>query len=260
MLPFGKSEIMLIFDFDGVLLNSLDEVVVNAYNAVTGKLITSLEELPGDLVDLFKRNRFHFQPAGDAIPLMNWCLENYQKTPGRILTQTEYQEVFQSSDVPLIDRTNKFFSTRRLFIEKNKEIWLSLNAPYQPVWDELIKRGSERVVILTNKNRKATHSLCHHFSLKVLKENIYSGDNGATKIENLNKILKRFNSPKYYFIDDSLKNLRELDLHFNKNKELLTLLFASWGYNGPEDKAMAQAYGYSVLKQEEFITFLDKWY
>jgi hypothetical protein len=45
---------MLILDFDGVLINSLDEVALTAYNATTGKLVTSLADLPTALVGLFQ--------------------------------------------------------------------------------------------------------------------------------------------------------------------------------------------------------------
>ena len=50
---------MLIFDFDGVLINSLDEVVLTSFNAASQTLHTALAEIPFDLVRLFKRNRFH---------------------------------------------------------------------------------------------------------------------------------------------------------------------------------------------------------
>ena len=47
---------MLIFDFDGVLINSIDEVTVTAYNAVSGATITALEKLPDDLVALDRKS------------------------------------------------------------------------------------------------------------------------------------------------------------------------------------------------------------
>ena len=56
---------MLIFDFDGVLINSIDEVVLTTYNATTATLHTALTDLPPELVSLFKRNRFHVQPFLD---------------------------------------------------------------------------------------------------------------------------------------------------------------------------------------------------
>ncbi|UCF89850.1 MAG: hypothetical protein JSW39_16250, partial [Desulfobacterales bacterium] len=84
---------MLIFDFDGVLLNSIDEVVITAYNSAAGRLLTSLEALPAELVGLFKRNRFHIQPIGDAVVLMHWCLKTYPTAPGKILAPEEYGRI-----------------------------------------------------------------------------------------------------------------------------------------------------------------------
>ena len=69
---------MILFDFDGVLIDSLNEVALTAYNAATENLFTSLSEIPGAAVALFKRNRFHVQQIGDAITLMNWCIERHQ--------------------------------------------------------------------------------------------------------------------------------------------------------------------------------------
>lgn len=248
---------MLIFDFDGVLINSLNEVVVTAYNSVSGQQIIDLEAVPETLTALFKRNRFHFQAAGDAVVLMQWCLETYRTEPEKILSPAEYQDLLQANDVPLLDRTNRFFETRGRLIKKDREKWLSLNTPFQPLWNALIERGGERVVILTNKNREAVLNLCRHFRLGILGENIYSGDHGATKIENLNSILGRFKASRYFFIDDSIKNLRQIDTAFNSPQKIFSLLFASWGYNGPEDPALARNYGYQIVNQQDTIEMLD---
>lgn len=99
---------MLIFDFDGVLFNTLDEVSLTAYNAVTGKLFISLEELPGDLVGLFRRNRFHFQSAGDALPLMSWCIKNFRRRSHELLSQEEYGDIIDNAGISLPRRTEIF--------------------------------------------------------------------------------------------------------------------------------------------------------
>ncbi len=80
---------MLIFDFDGVLINSLDEVTLTVYNTTTAKRVTSLADLPEALVGLFQRNRYHVQPIGDAILLMGWCVDHYRESPGS-LRQKKY--------------------------------------------------------------------------------------------------------------------------------------------------------------------------
>lgn len=211
---------MLIFDFDGVLFNTLDEVSLTAYNAVTGKLFISLEELPGDLVGLFRRNRFHFQSAGDALPLMSWCIKNFRRRSHELLSQEEYGDIIDNAGISLPRRTEIFLRQENGLSKEMKSVEGAEHS-HQPLWDELIHRGGSRVVILTNKNRKAVLDLCRSHDLEVLEENIYSGDRGVKKIENLNQIRRRSNGFQYCIIDDSLKNLREIDCHFQRRKRNL---------------------------------------
>ena len=58
---------MLIFDFDGVLLDSIREIVVTAYNMARGTLVTRLDQLPQNALELFLRNRFHVQPIENPV-------------------------------------------------------------------------------------------------------------------------------------------------------------------------------------------------
>ncbi len=247
---------MLIFDFDGVLIDSLDEVVLTAYNAATDSLLTSMAEVPTDLVQMFKNNRFHVQPIGDAMALMNWCLENCQKDSQKILTREAYRVIIRSADVPLTGRTSRIYAYRRRFIEKDTVRWLALHQTYQPLWNELIRHKNHPFVILTNKNHDATSRLCRHFGLDMDPQDIYSGDNGVTKIANMGRIQARFGQKSYSFIDDSLKNLKELDHHFNQGKKVLSLALAAWGYIGAEDARQAAEFGYPAFQQNDVVQIL----
>ena len=244
---------MLIFDFDGVLLNSVVEMSITAYNTVTGELATSPAGLPGNAADLFVTNRYHVQPAGDAINLMAWCVENAELPGDFRLEPAAYRAIRDSSDAPLKERTGDFFAARKRFVEHDPVQWASLNTVYQPVWNELKGQDAEGIVILTNKNREATVTLCHHFGLPVLEENVYSGDHGTTKIENLLAIQARFGRERYGFVDDSIGNLEELDAHFNAEAPCLELMLAAWGYVGPEDHEAARRTGYAILEQADLI-------
>ena len=244
---------MLIFDFDGVLLNSVVEMSITAYNTVTGGLATAPADLPGNAAELFVTNRYHVQPAGDAINLMAWCVENAGLPGGHRLEPAAYRAIRDASDVPLKERTGQFFAARKRFVAHDPVQWASLNTVYQPVWDELKGQYAEGIVILTNKNREATVTLCHHFGLSVLAENVYSGDHGTTKIENLLAIQARFGRERYGFVDDSIGNLEELDAHFNAKEPCLDLMLASWGYIGPEDQMLARRAGYAILNQAGLI-------
>jgi len=248
---------MLIFDFDGVLINSLDEIVLTAYNAATDSLFTSMAEVPADLAQVFKNNRFQVQAIGDAIALMNWCLISWRKDSQKILTREEYLTIARGADLALADRTNLIYDTRKCFIEKDIGRWFALHQTYQPLWDELTRRKNHPFVILTNKDHDATLRLCRHFGLNIDAMDIYSGDSGVTKIENMLRIQERFGKEAFSFIDDSVKNLNELDLYFNTEKKVLTLLLATWGYTGAQDSAMAQEYGYEVVQQTDAARRLD---
>ena len=76
----------------------------------------------------------------------------------------------------------------------------------------------------------------------------------------MTRIMQRFKKPAYAFIDDSVKNLREIDEHFNKEEKIISLIFATWGYTGPDDARMARGYGYQVVTIDEFAESLQAMY
>jgi FMN phosphatase YigB (HAD superfamily) len=243
---------MLIFDYDGVLLDSVREIAVTAYNMLNNTIITRLDQLPQSALELFLRNRFHVQPIGDAPVLMKYCLEIGEDDPNKLLSPEEYEDIINQVDEPVAARTTRFFETRNIFKTKDINAWIELNAPVQPLWQIMTEKPTEDLVLLTNKNREATISLSSHFGLMISDDNIYSGDHGTTKIENMTQIIQRFRQPSYAFIDDSVKNLREIDEHFNREERTISLIFATWGYTGPDDARTATDFGYQVVTIDEF--------
>jgi phosphoglycolate phosphatase-like HAD superfamily hydrolase len=250
---------MLILDFDGVLIDSLDEVILTVYNTATGQHVMSLVDLPQALIRLFRRNRFHVQPIGDGVLLMNWCLKNYRSGADIILQTEEYQAIIGKATTPVARRSRQVYETRQEFIERDTAGWTNLHRPFQPFWDALVeRRNPPGFAIVTNKNRSATERLCRHFGLKIPSESIYSGDNGASKVDNMQLIQQHFGAGTFYFLDDSLKNLQELDQNVNRQKKMLIPLLAAWGYIGPEDQKIARTIGYDVLTQSEAMVLLAK--
>lgn len=251
---------MLIFDFDGVLMDSIDEITVTAYNAATGQMVFGLDAVPEHASRLFRKNRFHVQSIGDTIPLMQSFLRDDGPNPDRVLSPGEYRWIVQEEKKPLSDRVDLFFLTRKVFIEKNEEEWISLNAPFEPIWSEL-KRSSADPVLLTNKNKEAVLRLCRRFGYPLPEENIFSGDTGRSKIDNLCQIHRRFDCAPYVFVDDSLKNLRDLERHFNQDRPerpFLRPILARWGYIGPQDEEAARAHRYSVFTQQDLVDLLHR--
>jgi len=233
------------------------EIAVTAYNMLKGTTVTRLDQLPQEALNLFLCNRFHVQPIGDAPVLMEWCLETDYSDPQILLSEKEYDDIIRHIDDPVTVRTTRFFDTRARFKARDLKAWIALNKPVQPLWDQLIERRRSDLIMLTNKNREATLALCNHFGLQVKNANIYSGDNGTTKIDNMQQIMQRFKDCNYAFIDDSVKNLSEIDAYFNKDKKAIALIFAEWGYIGPDDARLARGLGYQSLTIEKFMDQLQ---
>lgn len=248
---------MIVFDFDGVLINSLDEVALTVYNAATGNLFTSLADVPGSVIAMFKRNRYHVQQIGDAIALMKWCIANHRFDSQRLISPEKYRTIAIGDTAVLNSGTDLIYETRKRFVDKDPNRWLALHHVYQPLWNDLLRYKKHPIVILTNKNHEATLRLCRHFGLDINGDDIYSGDNGATKSENVLRIQARFGIEHFYFIDDSVKNLKDLDLEFNEENKMISLLLATWGYIGPQDAGTARASGFQVLEQKDLIVMLN---
>ena len=254
---------MLIFDFDGVLLDSLNDVVLTSYNALNDQTKLSLSELPRDFVLKVKINRFHCQASSDFLVLAEAVYnnqsifadqENNQDASNQILSNEQFKRLISASKIPTSERRESFFLARKRLIETSLDSWLAIHDVFQPLWS-FVNKADFRLVLLTNKNRAAVELTCKHFNLKIEQEDIYSGDNGVTKQENLEKIVKRFNLSSVTFIDDSLKNLKDLrEYHSSLNPTYqFTPLLALWGYVGEKDVLEAAELNIDSVQMEQFI-------
>ena len=252
---------MIILDFDGVIVDSQNEVICTIYSQITGVLTNNLAAIPADFCARFRRNRFHVQPAADFLPFAQWCLgHGPQSVPlggvDRMLSDGEFAAILKSSAEPEEVRRELFFGTRAKLIAHHKERWLSLSPVYEPLGTLLRTLPPSRVVLLTNKNRSAVLDLMAHAAVKVLPENIYSGDNGVTKVQNFAAIHDRFKCESYTFVDDSVKNLRECR-HEIPDARFFQCALATWGYVGPDDAAQAAREGFHCYSMQRLMDELQ---
>ena len=129
----------IIFDFDGVLVNSLNETALTSYNTVTGELATSFDKVPEGYLKLYLVNRPHVQPAADFYILAKWCLDNYKTNPNHLLSSSEYKELIVKTEIPFQERARLFFGARKRFWENDLKKWLSLHSVYEPIFSEVKK-------------------------------------------------------------------------------------------------------------------------
>lgn len=248
---------MILLDFDGVLMDSVAEVAVSAYNACTRRLVTGVAELPGGLLDTFKGCRHFMRKPAEAIPLMSWCLSRTSTSAGGDLDRETFERLCRSSPLPAETRRQRLFAARQDLTRKKPEAFLALNRPFQPLWDYLAKRGGAPPVLLTTKNREAVLTLCQHFGLAVDAGDVYAGDEGTSKTVNMEAVHDRFGASRYFFIDDLLPNLLEVKEAFRPPGVVLTLFLADWGYGTAKDAATAPRKGIRAIDQQAAMDLLE---
>lgn len=236
----------ILFDFDGVLVDSAYEMMMPAYTATTGTTVTDPAQLPAGYAEAFLLNRPHLRPAGDAIPLAKLAL---RLDSPRQVSPAEWQEAIALETAPLSERTAGLFAARKALISFNPERWLAFNRPYSALVTAL-KIQPNRVIVLTNKNRQAVVELLAYYGVSVPEDQIFTGDGGRTKEENLKVIAQRFGEARYTFLEDSLENLIEVR---DSAPEMIHPVLADWGYVRADDILHAQSLGIEVVSQEQFI-------
>lgn len=254
---------MIVFDFDGVLFDSLDEALLTATNSVTGQLYRDVAELPGSYLNLFRTNRYHVQPAGDFLPFAGWCWEHHSDSADKQLSIAEFKSIIEAQKEPLKERTARFFATRAKLIALDASHWVTLTPPYEPLWSRVKKLNAKQLHILTNKNLDAVLNLCANNGLMISPENVLSGDKGAaTKEGNLRILQERMSDiESIQFVDDSIKNLLEL----KNSKDLLNTpsvnyILADWGYVGPDDAKLASSNQIPAFSQSDLLRLIDEIY
>lgn len=243
-----------VFDFDGVLLHSHFESMLTAYNVAADCVLSDLSQLPENFRTLFSENRSHVRNAGEMVSLAEWCLE-----PATIatkqLTRSDLLGLLPAKQ-ELQAREEAFFSARQILLELSPEVWLSLNTPYQPLWDYL--RNSELdFCIITHKNKAAVELLTAHYKLPISGHRIFSGDGGRSKRANFSSLYELFPAESYFFIDDNFRNLCELSENPDPRFSL-KLLYATWGYGTEDDARDATAAGLNVHTQESFLDLIER--
>jgi len=250
---------MLVFDFDGVLIDSLDEVVATSFNTATDRLITKLADLDPRYRSSFRLNRFQLGSAGDFSLLAEWCLDGLKAgaiDETTLLTPDELQQLRDGASESNEERGEIYFKKRAQFIEHSPQGWLDIHQTYQPIWAVLQQLPSEKILVVTNKNLEAVKTLTEHFGLKLKEENIYAADAGRTKFENFKLLHEKYQPEVVTFLEDSIRNLHGLlkrELPFT-----LKPVLADWGYLGPDDKTFADTLGIPTLSLAESERFIQR--
>ncbi|MEM5868876.1 MAG: NUDIX domain-containing protein [Candidatus Aenigmatarchaeota archaeon] len=235
-----KKSFAIVFDFDGVIVDSLDEcflVSVRAYNEIGGNIKFSKKAKL-----LYKRYRPYLRVTEDHVAALKMIEngvfdKNYIKN-SRTKFKKEKKEFVK-----------KFYEIRREIQKEDIEKWISLHRPFENVV-EFIKRNERmaNIFISSTKDKNSIIKILKSLNIKIPKTKIFSREFSNDKSKHLKAISKiaRIPERRIIFIDDVLENLEMI-----KRKSNAKLALASWGYVTKENIRIAKNMGIKILHLEK---------
>ncbi|HII17336.1 TPA: hypothetical protein HA361_05470 [Candidatus Woesearchaeota archaeon] len=256
---------ILALDFDGVIANSMRELVVVACNTLlslypetsigAGKkvliddAVDFLEE-NDDLVKAFYRIASH---AKDAQEYVACCLLLSQGKEAH--SRKQFEEFFATIPEGKRDQFQKRFYAERSLLQADMDAWVRLNPPF-PAIAEGVKRAFGRIpmVIVTTKDRHSCTSLLHAYGLAFREEDIIANDRGLDKGAHMHTLSCRFGieASGIIFVDDVPEN------HFRVKQSGAQCYLATWGYQSGEARRDAKRMGITLLSESGFLALVER--
>jgi len=228
----------IVFDFDGVLLDSSTEIIISGFNLNRAQLVTKLEEVDDKFRIFIQKYQYYARNAGETATLVNLA----HNDPEQELSQSNFDKIVLEKKISnqLLELQQNYFAARRRFISTDRNSWLKLNYPCQPLWQILCQKMQNQVTILTYKNSDAVYELCNYYDLTI--KEVYSIPSGTSKAKILRELSQDVSI--LHYIDDAYRNLTEIRTEISLDK--INLMWATWGY------------GFNQIMQDESIKEIRK--
>lgn len=221
---------VIIFDKDGVLIDSVEEV----FNIAS--ITYGLKENPKNL-EKFKQLFPFVRDADDVYAVIKMIEEN----------KNIFSENYNKKEA--MKFRTKFYETRDYLIRHSFDEWITMIKPFKfsiNALNELSK--NYEISISTTSDLKSTEEECSKFNINVKKENMYTNQISTNKIEHFKLILKKtgVNFSDMFFIDNNIEQLK-----FAKPLGIKVAL-ARWGSNELQNKE-ANALNIDVLEKDNIL-------
>ncbi|MCU0303866.1 MAG: hypothetical protein MUC56_07410 [Thermoanaerobaculales bacterium] len=254
---------VLALDFDGVVCDSLREVLATAlatYEAMTpgSPLIAGLRARHGD-------GRWHaLDLAGDPVirlftdlmPLGNRA-EDFgvalRAADDRVeLADQEAYDAFHTTfEAAWLERFHRAFYEQRASARAiDPGAWIALHAPYPAVLDLLRRRaGDATYALVTAKDRRSARLLLDHLGVGGLfrPDLVLDKETGVSKTAHLTAVRERTGAPfeTITFVDDKVNHLLAVA------PLGVRPVLAGWGFNTGREHALARRCGFAVANTDD---------
>lgn len=245
MLPAKYSFMgkIIVFDFDGVLVDTADETVdvaLNAYEKMAGQKLNGREGVRRRL----RAARPLFKNAEDIYAGLRLILSEQSLDVSR-LTQEAFDKEARACLQEAKTFAAKFYSTRDAMIAKDTDKWAAMNPLYPGIRDVfLAAQKSHTVVIATTKNKTAVKILLSKNNINLPESHIVSREFSTDKLDQMRFIMRQYAArpEDILYIEDLYEWLKYV------GKLGVGLALVSWGYGRAKDFEEARRAGVPVVK------------
>lgn len=249
-----NNSIIHALDFDGVICDSAVETAITGWKAAGCIWADMPEATPQDMIDRFRLVRPIIETGYEAILAMR--LLYLGETTEAIYSSyaDKIQALLEQAQVSTDDLKKLFGETRDIWIENDLADWVNMNPLFPGIADKLRQLGQEHCwYIITTKQERFVKQILKANAIELADERIFGLDRKLSKPEVLKDLLIAHPGQALYFTEDRLPTL----LNVLKYDELssVNLIFALWGYNTAEDKALAAQQNFSLQALEDFLLF-----
>lgn len=238
---------VIALDFDGVVVDSIDECLLVSWNTFNRKGYQkfnkdALVSIPDTFREKFRYCRNYMRHDGHFIV-------PYYLNDEVFVSKDSFENVY--SKIPQPDKDN----FRKLFMEYRDNV----RNTYPKIWGSLHKvlidinsllSTEDEVIIVSGKDSDSIHFLLRMMGIKFPISKIYG------RMINKSEILKEIKNKAYMrrepfiFIDDNLDNVKEA---INSD---IPSIWAVWGYNTKEQFSEAKQLKIPSLKKKDLNDFI----
>lgn len=239
-----------VFDFDGVICDSLQECLFSSFNAY--QVLKGRERM----VDVEKittptRESFHamrpFVRSGEDYLLIHELIDQ-----GNIVqTQVDFDFFRSRKTVKLSNFKEALYAERNRLIEKDFKKWISLNPLFPSMYEILRATDLGKVHILSTKRKEDILEILHHHEILIPEDHV-SYSTAEEKIEKLLEILseKDLKPEESIFLEDQIEYV------IAAQQKGVRAYWAAWGYSSEEQQQRAIQANVPRLKLDQLKEIL----
>jgi phosphoglycolate phosphatase-like HAD superfamily hydrolase len=252
LYPNMNKTLIYALDFDGVICDSAVETAMTGWKAACTLWPDMPKTIQPDMIERFRVLRPIIETGYEAILVMRLLYLNESIEAVYSSYSDKIKTLLEEAQVSVNDLKKLFGKTRDQWIADDLADWINMNPLFAGVAEKLQQLGQHNTwYIITTKQERFVKHILKAYAIELADERIFGLDRNMSKIDVLKALLHSHNTETLYFVEDRLPTL--INVLSTKTLSRVKLIFALWGYNTAEDKALAARQPFILQQLEDFL-------